>query len=199
MTFGKPDGPQTNNSNPFIGTSAASNQGYRYAIYETLVQYNDVDPSQKPKAWLATKWEWNTDYTQVKFTIRNGVKWSDGTPLTAEDVAFTFNLIKNTPALNTSSIPFGDITTSGNTVTINFTSNQFVHQTAMNGQFIVSEHIWKNQDPTKWTNQKPVGTGPYVLKTWSTQGVTLTAIQITGEVNLKFQPFVMLNTMIILH
>ena len=175
LTFGKPDGPQTNNSNPFIGTSAASNQGYRYTIYETLVQYNDVDPSQKPKAWLATKWEWNTDYTQVKFTIRNGVKWSDGTPLTAEDVAFTFNLIKNTPALNTSSIPFGDITTSGNTVTINFTSNQFVHQTAMYGQFIVPEHIWKNQDPTKWTNQKPVGTGPYVLKTWSTQGVTLTA------------------------
>lgn len=175
LTFGKPDGPQTNNSNPFLGTSAASLQGYRYAIYETLVQYNDMDPAQKPKAWLATKWNWNKDYTQVKFTIRDGVKWSDGVKLTAKDVAFTFNLIKKNPALNTGSIPFGDITSSGNTVTINFTSNQYVHMTAIYGQFIVPEHIWKNQDATKWTDQKPVGTGPYVMKTWSTQGVTLTA------------------------
>ena len=175
LTFGKPDGPQTNNSNPFLGTSAASVQGYRYAIYETLVQYNDVDPTQKPQGWLATKWEWNSDYTQVKFTIRKGVKWSDGKPLTAEDVAYTFNLMKKTPALNSQSIPFGDITTSGDTVTINFTSNQYVHQSAIYGQFIIPEHIWKNQDATKWTDQKPVGTGPYILKSWSTQGVTLTA------------------------
>ncbi|CAM3053628.1 ABC transporter substrate-binding protein [Lactococcus hircilactis] len=175
LTFGKPDGPQTNNSNPFLGTSAAAVQGYRFAIYEPLVQVNDMVPTQKPEGWLATKWEWNTDYTQVKFTIRDGVKWSDGQKLTAKDVAYTFNLIKDNAALNTGSIPFGDISTSGNVVTINFTSNQFVHTQAIYQQFIVPEHIWKKQNPSKFTNQNPVGTGPYVLKSWSTQGVTLTA------------------------
>jgi peptide/nickel transport system substrate-binding protein len=187
LTFGKPDGPQTNNSNPFLGTSAASVQGYKFAIYETLVQYNEVDPTQEPQAWLATDWKWNADYTQVVFTIREGVKWSDGKDLTAKDVAFTFNLMKDTPALNTQSLPFGEIKADGNKVTINFTSNQYVRQTSVYGQFIVPEHIWKDKDAEKWTNEKPVGSGPYVLKTWSTQGVTLESNKDYwgGEVNVK--------------
>jgi peptide/nickel transport system substrate-binding protein len=176
LTFGKPDGPQTNNSNPFLGTSAASVQGYRYAIYETLVQINDVKPTQKPVPWLATQWQWNSDYTSVSFTIRKGVKWSDGKPLTAADVAFTFNLVKDNPALNTGSIPFKNVSTSGDTVTVTFTQNQYVHMSSLYQQFIVPEHIWKTAgDPSKFLDKNPVGTGPYVLKTWSTQGVTLTA------------------------
>lgn len=174
LTFGKPDGPQTNNSNPFLGTSAASVQGYRYAIYETLVQINDVKPTEKPIPWLATKWQWNNDYTSVTFTIRDNVKWSDGKPLTAKDVAFTFNLVKDYPALNTGSIPFKDVSSSGNTVTITFDENQYVHMSSIYQQFIVPEHIWKTVgDPSKYLDKQPVGTGPYVLKTWSTQGVTL--------------------------
>ncbi|MFT8356312.1 ABC transporter substrate-binding protein [Bifidobacterium aquikefiri] len=176
LTFGKPDGPQTNNSNPFLGTSAASVQGYRYAIYETLVQINDVKPTEKPVPWLATKWSWNSDYTSVTFTIRKGVKWTDGKPLTAADVAFTFNLVKNNPALNTGSIPFKDVTRSGDDVTVTFTENQYVHMSSLYQQFIVPEHIWKSVgDPSKYLDKNPVGTGPYILKTWSTQGVTLTS------------------------
>lgn len=175
LTFGKPDGPQTKNNNPFLSTSAASVQEYKFGIYETLVQHNDVDPIQKPEPWLATKWEWNKDYTQVKFTIRKGVKWSDGKPMTAKDVAFSFQLVKDNPALNTGATPFGAITVSGDVVTINYTENQYVHQTAAYDTLIVPEHIWKNQDATKWTNPNPVGTGPYLLKSWSTQGVTLTS------------------------
>lgn len=176
LTFGKPDGPQTNNSNPFLGTSAASVQGYRYAIYETLVQINDVKPTEKPVPWLATKWSWNSDYTSVTFTIRKGVKWTDGKPLTAADVAFTFNLIKDNPALNTGSIPFKGVTQSGDDVTVTFSENQYVHMSSLYQQFIVPEHIWKSVgDPSKYLDKNPVGTGPYILKTWSTQGVTLTA------------------------
>jgi peptide/nickel transport system substrate-binding protein len=175
LTFGKPDGQQTNNSNPFLGTSAASVMGYRYAIYETLVQVNEIDPAQDPVPWLATKWKWNTDYTSVTFTIRDGVKWSDGQDLTAADVAFSFKLLKDNSALNTGSLPFKDITQNGDTVTVTFTSNQFVHTNTVYQTIIVPEHIWKNQDPTKWTNQKPVGSGPYVLEAWTQQAVILDA------------------------
>lgn len=38
---------------------------------------------------LATAWEASEDATEFRFAIREGVKWHDGEPLTAEDVAFT--------------------------------------------------------------------------------------------------------------
>jgi peptide/nickel transport system substrate-binding protein len=173
LTFGKPDGQQTNNSNPFLGTSAASVMGYRYAIYETLVQINQVDPTQDPIPWLATKWTWNEDYTSVTFTIRDGVKWSDGQDLTAEDVAYSFNLLKDNDALNVSAIPFKDVTLDGSDVTVTFDSNQYVHTDYIYQTIIVPEHIWKDQDPTTWTNQNPVGSGPYVLENWTQQAVIL--------------------------
>ena len=42
-------------------------------------------------------------------TIRDNAKWSDGQPLTGDDIAYTFTLLKYTPALNINAIPFGDI------------------------------------------------------------------------------------------
>ena len=95
-----PNGPQTENHNPFLTTSAAASLGYRCMIYEPLMMWNPVKPADPCKPWLATKAEWATDYKTVKVTVRDGVKWSDGKPLTAEDVAFTFNLIKDNEALN---------------------------------------------------------------------------------------------------
>lgn len=176
LTLGKPDGPQTNNSNPFLGTSAATVQGYRFVIYETPVIINDTDPTEKPIPRLASAFEWNKDYTEITYTVRKGVKWSDGKPLTAKDFAFSYQLQKDNEALNTGGLPFKDIKVDGDKVTVSFETNQFVHQSGILQTIIVPEHIWsKVGDPTKYTNKKPVGTGPYILKNWSTQGVTLTA------------------------
>jgi peptide/nickel transport system substrate-binding protein len=176
LTIGMPNGPQTNNSNPFLNTSAARSLGYAFAIYEPLAQVNDTRPTSKPVPWLAKSWQWNADYTQLKLTARDGVKWSDGTPFTAADIAYSLQLRKDNPALNAEGLPYGDITTDGDTVTVNFTTGQFVNQIKALQLFIVPEHIWKDiKDPTKDLNQKPVGTGPYVLKTWTNQAVTLDA------------------------
>ncbi len=43
-----------------------------------------------PEAWLAESWEWNEDDTVITYTLRPGVTWHDGTPLTAADVRFSF-------------------------------------------------------------------------------------------------------------
>ena len=56
-------------------------------IYEPLLIYNSVTGDYVP--WLATDWAWEADGEALVFTIRDGVKWSDGKPLTAGDVAFT--------------------------------------------------------------------------------------------------------------
>ena len=42
---------------------------------------------------LATKWAWSADGKQLVFTLRQGVKWHDGKPFTAKDVACTFELL----------------------------------------------------------------------------------------------------------
>ncbi|MCU1471271.1 MAG: transporter substrate-binding protein [Glaciihabitans sp.] len=176
LTIGMPNGPQTNNSNPFLNTSAARSLGYAFAIYEPLAEVNDTRPANKPVPWLAKSWTWNADFTQLQITARDGVKWSDGKAFSAADIAYSLQLRKDNAALNSEGLPYGDITTSGNTVTVTFTTGQFVNQIKILQLFIVPQHIWKNiADPTKDLNQNPVGTGPYVLKTWTNQAVTLDA------------------------
>ena len=44
--------------------------------------------------WLATTYNWSNGGKTITFTIRQGVKWNNGTPFTPADVAFTYNLVK---------------------------------------------------------------------------------------------------------
>ena len=53
------------------------------------------------KPWLATKAEWPRTTRSVKATIRDNAEWSDGQKVTADDVAFTYKLLKDNEALNT--------------------------------------------------------------------------------------------------
>lgn len=175
LNIGMPNGAQSDNNNPFLASSAANSLGYKNVIYEPLVMTNAVQPSQPGTPWLATAWKWSNNYQQLVLTIRDGVTWSDGQPLTAADVAYTFNLIKANTALNAHAVKFGSISSSGNTVTMTFPSSQFVYQTDILNQFIVPQHIWsKISNPATDAVTNPVGSGPYTLKTFTAQTVTLT-------------------------
>ena len=174
LNVGMPNGPQTNNSNPFLGSSAGASLGYRFMIYEPLVMTSQIKPADPGKPWLATKWEWSDNYKKLVLTIRDKVKWSDGQDMTAEDVAFTFTMLKGSKALNQNAIPYGDITTSGNQVTLTFTASQFVNQTKVLTTVTVPKHQWSAmKDPATDTVQNPIGTGPYILKSFTPQTVTL--------------------------
>ena len=94
LNVGMPNGPQTENHNPFLTTSAGELARLRWMIYEPLMMWNPVKPAEPTKPWLATGAEWSADYKTVKVTVRDNANWSDGQKVTAEDVAFTFNLIK---------------------------------------------------------------------------------------------------------
>ena len=54
--------------------------------------------------WLATSYKWSDNAKVLTWTIRKGVMWSNGQPMTAADVAFTFNLIKQNPSLDLNAI-----------------------------------------------------------------------------------------------
>ncbi|MEV7948409.1 ABC transporter substrate-binding protein [Streptomyces rubiginosohelvolus] len=176
LTLGKPDGPQTNNSNPFLTTSAGAVLGYRHMIYEPLAMTNMIRPTEKADPWLATEWAWEDNFTKVTFTLDDRAKWADGKPLTAADVEFTFNLLKKHPALNGDGVPFDGIAVKGKQVVLTFKESQFVNQNKIIQTFIVPKHIWeKVENPETWPNRTPVGSGPYKLKTFTPQTTTLTA------------------------
>ncbi|MFB9903146.1 ABC transporter substrate-binding protein [Allokutzneria oryzae] len=175
LNVGMPNGPQSENHNPFLTSSAASSLGYRWMVYEPLVMTNAINPVEFGKPWLATAWEWSENYRKVVITVRDNVSWSDGTPLTAADVAFTYGLLKKTPALNINAIPFGEITRDGNKVTLTFPVSQFVNQVDILSSIVVPEHQWSRMaDPATDPVKNPVGSGPYALKTFTPQTVTLT-------------------------
>ncbi|MFI2652466.1 ABC transporter substrate-binding protein, partial [Micromonospora fulviviridis] len=176
LNIGMPNGPQAENNNPFLTTSAAASLGYRWQIFEPLMMWNPVKPADPFKPWLATKAEWSADYTSVKVTVRDNATWSDGQKVTAEDVAFTYNLVKKYPALNDQGVPYTDATASGNEVTIKMASPQFVNQQKVLWRVpIVPKHIWeKISDPTTDAVKQPVGSGPYTLKSFTPASMTLT-------------------------
>ncbi|HEY3748645.1 MAG TPA: ABC transporter substrate-binding protein, partial [Pseudonocardiaceae bacterium] len=175
LNIGMPNGPLTDNNNPFLPSSASSSLGYKFMIYEPLVMLNSAQPSAPGKAWLATKWAWSNNFSSLTATVRDNVKWSDGQALTAADVAYTFDLLKKNATLNTNALPITTTSTSGNTATINFSSSQFVNQYKILTQtFIVPQHIWsKISDPSTDTIKNPVGSGPYTLKSFTSQTVVL--------------------------
>ncbi|SNT17213.1 peptide/nickel transport system substrate-binding protein [Micrococcales bacterium KH10] len=177
LTVAKPDGPiTTEGNNPWVGDSSALRLGYANAIFEPLAIVNLVDPSADVVPWLASAVEWADDFTSVKVTARDGVTWNDGEAFTADDIAFTFQLIQDNEALDTAALEITSVTTEGDTVEISFANSMFVKQDKVLHRLIVPEHIWASvDDPTTHVNENPVGTGPYVLSNFSTQAVELTA------------------------
>src|SRR5579884_2496483 len=90
---------QANGFNPFVPTSASTIVGATSLIYEPLFQSDILKPGTY-YPFLATKYVWGKGGKSITFTIRQGVKWSDGSAFSAADVAFTYNLIKSNPSIN---------------------------------------------------------------------------------------------------
>jgi peptide/nickel transport system substrate-binding protein len=148
-------------------------------MYEPLVYMNSLQQG-KTTPMLASSWKWGAGNKTLTFTIRQGVKWSDGTPMTAADVAYTFNLIKKYPALDLTgawSVLSSVTATGANTVTMNFSTVAVPYFYYIADQTpIVPEHIWsKMANPTTNSVSQPVGTGPYLMSKCSPSNITYTA------------------------
>jgi peptide/nickel transport system substrate-binding protein len=168
-----PESAITQDFNPFVPTASPQAMGATGLIYEPLLQF-DLAAPPKYYPWLATSYSWSNGGKSVTFTIRTGVKWNNGTPLTPADVAFTYNLVKSNASVNLAGLAISSVSTSGNTVTLTFPTAQYTNLEEIAGVPILPEAQWKGVDPTTFTDANPVGTGPYKLKTFTPQGFTLT-------------------------
>lgn len=147
-------------------------------IYEPLVFQNVLkDGATTP--WLASAYSWNSDNTQLTFTIRSGVKWSDGQPFSADDVAFTFNLLKQKPALDLNGVwsVLSSVTKSGSDkVVFAFSQPAVPYFWFIADQIgIVPQHIWSSiSAPDQDAIMSPVGTGPFKMNKCTAQNIEYT-------------------------
>jgi peptide/nickel transport system substrate-binding protein len=162
----------TENFNPWL-TTGAELQPTQGTIYEPLFFYN-MARNQAPVPLLGTSYSWNSDGTQLTINVRQGVKWSNGKPMTTADVAWTLGHYESTPALNTLGATW-TTKQSGNKVILTFPVTSFTLEPQILGTIaIVPESIWsKIPNVLNTTNNNPVGTGPYMLKTFTPQSYTL--------------------------
>jgi peptide/nickel transport system substrate-binding protein len=110
--------------NPWLPTSTGQLLAYNRLRLEPLAVVNRLNPAEITP-WLASDFSWNDDYSQITITARDGVNWSDGTPFTADDIAKTFEVMRDTEVAGARTLDpqglIGEITVNGNQVTINFT------------------------------------------------------------------------------
>lgn len=169
-------GSLTNDFNPFVSSVYyGTNGGILGAVYEPLFYYNTA-VNEPPKPWLGTSYTVSPDGKTYDVTLRSGVKWQDGKPFSASDVAYTYNLIKDHPDTNLLGLQIASATAPDAThVKIVLTEPNFPNEMALLGEtFIVPEHIWKSiKDPSKAMNVKPVGTGAFTFGAFTPQSFTL--------------------------
>jgi peptide/nickel transport system substrate-binding protein len=166
--------PNFDNFNGFIPGSPGS-CGVQ-AVYEPLFYIDQYSGRLIP--WQASSFEYQDSYTKVIIHLREGVKWNDGMPFTAEDVVFTYNLYLQNPSLSGAALRIQWIESAekidDHTVQLTLTSsNPRWHLNAdlsfsffigsATGSRVLAKHIWEGEDLLSFKYYPPVETGPYEL------------------------------------
>ncbi len=166
--------PLTKTFNPFDQTSTGFQLHSTNLYYEPLFFFNILNPNEAPQPMLATTYSWSNGGKTLTLTTRSGVKWSDGKPFSAADVAFTENLLKTVPSATGAPAPTSATATGPNTAVINYAQPEVANLFLIGTQCIVAQHIWQSvSSPGTYPDATPVGTGPYVLDSFTPQGVLL--------------------------
>src|SRR3981081_2701509 len=113
--------------NPYDQNSVAAAMNTRSMVNEPLIEFDQLDATAAgTHPWLATAYAFQNGGKDLKVTIRQNVKFSDGSAFGPADVAATFKMLQN-PKANTRGVPeqASDATINGNDVTLHFKSAQY--------------------------------------------------------------------------
>jgi peptide/nickel transport system substrate-binding protein len=148
-------------------------------VYEPLMYVNTLQ-SGKQTPWLATKAVWSNGNKEITFTIRNGVKFSNGTPMTAADVVYSFDLIKAHKPMDINSVwsVLSSVSQQGsNQVVMKFKTAAVPYFYYIATQVaIVPKAIWsKITNPVAYHDTNPIGTGAYTVSKCTPQVITYKA------------------------
>ncbi|QSB13616.1 ABC transporter substrate-binding protein [Natronosporangium hydrolyticum] len=162
-TGGSQWGPPTS-WNPLSGGDDAT--GVRGLLYEPLYLFDPWTAELEP--WLAEQSDWVEDDV-YELTLRQGIEWSDGTPMTADDVVFTVELGR------IDGMPYADVfdwldevvALDDHTVRFTFSDpRRGEWDNFLTSHHIVPEHLWSRLSeedvPTHTNHDNPVGSGAYL-------------------------------------
>ena len=159
--------------NPFNGIEAESYEAWAL-MYDYMIGWSPKDMSPQAAGGLARSWDTSPDGLTWTFHIRTGIRWSDGVPLTARDIAYTYNRILDGGPESSS---WGSYLLSVTSITAPDDRTVRLELSRPNAVLpllpmpIVPEHIWKNvseSDVKSYANEPTgntpvVGSGPFEL------------------------------------
>jgi len=152
---------------PTVGPSAVNPtiQGLYQSVFDQFILQQ---PDLTPAPGLLTEWGWNEDRTKVTMTVREGVTWHDGSPFTAEDVAWSLSRAADPATGNPINFiwsTLGNIKAEGNTVTadvVRFDPTIFKWMYFLTGYVLPKAYYEKVG--AEGFEAAPVGTGPYMVE-----------------------------------
>ncbi len=151
-------------SEPEAGFDPAYGWGAGEHVHEPLIQSTlTVTNTDLTIGYdLATGYSVSEDGLTWQVTIRNDVKFTDGEPLTAEDVAFTYNTVKETSSVNDFTMLDHAEAADDTTVIFHMTRPFSIWPYTMAEVGILPEHAYDSAT----YGTEPVGSGRYILKQW---------------------------------
>ncbi|MES2664530.1 MAG: ABC transporter substrate-binding protein [Pseudomonadota bacterium] len=152
---------------PTVGPSAVNPtiQGLYQSVFDQFILQQ---PDLKPAPGLLTDWGWNDDRTKITMTVREGVTWHDGSPFTAEDVAWSLTRAADEKTGNPIQFVWStlaNVTASGNTVTADvarFEPTIFKWMYFLTGYVLPKAYFEKVG--AEGFEAAPIGTGPYMVE-----------------------------------
>jgi peptide/nickel transport system substrate-binding protein len=168
----------SDNFNPYtLGGLSLLWAGVHQGAIESLFYWNS-ETGEVP-GWQAEGFDFSSDFKEFTIKLRDGVKWSDGRPFSADDLVFTINMLKNNaPILQYSAdvrerVGIARVVDAETVrITLNEPNPRYVFDQWMSiysSVYVVPKHIWEGKDPLTFTNfdqekSWPVFTGPYRFK-----------------------------------
>ncbi len=158
--------PETYDSfNPMVGVEVPDFDVWNMQ-YATLTDKAADDFATIPG--LAESWEGSEDGRTYTYKLREGLEWSDGTPLTADDVAYTINRAREEKWTTNYLSTVQNITAKAiDARTLELTSSVDDPKLPIMDVYILPKHIWERYDAKaikKYDGVNDVGSGPFVLK-----------------------------------
>ncbi len=140
-------------------------------IFESLLEYDPDKLTLKP--WLAESYKVSDDGLEISFKIRDDVYFSDGHPITADDIIFTYKTIVN-PKIDAANLAnyYQDVdhVEKISDREVKFVMKRFYFKSLefSGGMEILPKHIYQFDDPQEFNKRinDPVGSGPYVFEKW---------------------------------
>lgn len=171
VVIGQVDYTVFDSFNGMIPNGTPSGSGFDSMVKEAMFYLNLATGELLP--WLCTEYAYNEDNTELTFSFNPEAKWNDGEPLTSADLKFTLDLLRKRKDLLGGGGDLSDFISKVDTpdpqtavIRLKKPNPRFHYQficVIAGGFDIRPMHVWKGKDPTKFKDNPPVRSGPYML------------------------------------